>query len=83
MILNKRKVRKISCEEAVKRLFVYIDNYLHGNAKDELEQHLEVCRDCFEKAKFQKQFKMRMRKLKVEVPTPVLKKRVERILEAI
>jgi hypothetical protein len=82
-MVGKKKVRRINCEEAVRRLFVYIDDYLHGKVKDELEQHLEVCRDCFEKARFQKQFKMRMRQLKSEVPTLVLRKKVERILEAI
>src|SRR5438477_642260 len=40
-------IRTINCEEALRRLFDYIDAELAGAPQREMEQHLERCRSCF------------------------------------
>ena len=49
--------RVIDCEEALRRLFEYLDAELHGDPHREMEQHLERCRSCFSRAEFEKRLK--------------------------
>ena len=42
-------IKDIDCEEAIKRLMDYIDDYLKTNHKTELEKHLESCRSCMDR----------------------------------
>ena len=44
----------IDCEEALRRLFEYLDAELHGEPQREMEQHLERCRSCFSRVEFEK-----------------------------
>lgn len=47
----------INCEEAAKRFNDFIDNYLRGKSKAELEHHVANCRHCFERMEFEKLLK--------------------------
>ncbi len=42
----------LSCGEAVRRFFAYLDRALAGEPLDALEAHLEACLDCCEKLEF-------------------------------
>lgn len=44
--------RPLSCEEAVRRFFAYLDRALAGESAEALEAHLESCLDCCEKLEF-------------------------------
>jgi len=44
----------IDCEEALKRLFDYIDNELHAHRHSEMEDHLSKCRSCYSRLEFEK-----------------------------
>lgn len=48
-------MRPISCEEAVRALFAYLDRALSGEPLDALEMHLRRCLDCCERLEFSKQ----------------------------
>jgi putative zinc finger protein len=48
------EVRTIDCEEALRRLFDYIDTELAGEPQREMEHHLERCRSCFSRLEFEK-----------------------------
>src|SRR5439155_24359279 len=51
-IMNQARV--IDCEEALRRLFEYLDAELHGELEREMAQHLERCRSCFSRVEFEK-----------------------------
>ena len=51
------EVRVIDCEEALRRLFEYLDAELHGESQREMDQHLERCRSCFSRVEFEKRLK--------------------------
>lgn len=72
--------RVIGCDEALKRIFDYIDNHLQGESRAELEQHLEMCRHCFDRVEFEKRLKSRLRNLEFENPSDRLTDRVKKIL---
>ena len=48
-------IRTMSCEEAVRALFAYLDRALSGEPLDALEAHLRHCLDCCEKLEFSRQ----------------------------
>lgn len=47
-------IKPINCEEALKRLFEYIDHELHSHQHDEMEEHLSRCRSCYSRLEFEK-----------------------------
>lgn len=79
---NKEETSLISCEEAMERMFEYIDGVLAGIPHSELEHHIETCRGCLKKLDFQLKLKKRLSAVK---PAPVSRKlaeRLNRILES-
>jgi anti-sigma factor (TIGR02949 family) len=44
--------RPLSCDEAVKQFFAYLDRALSGEPMEALEAHLEACLDCCERLEF-------------------------------
>jgi len=56
-------IKDIDCEEAIKRLMDYIDDYLKTNRKTELEKHLASCRSCMDRYEFQKKIKTKISSL--------------------
>lgn len=44
--------RPLSCNEAVKQFFAYLDRALAGEPLEALEAHLEACLDCCEELEF-------------------------------
>ncbi|MEW6061758.1 MAG: zf-HC2 domain-containing protein [Bacteroidota bacterium] len=77
---QKNSIQKISCEEAIQRIFPYIDDNLRGTSLVELEHHLEACRHCFDRVEFEKLLKSRLRHLKIEVQPERLQKRIEELI---
>ncbi|MEX2117916.1 MAG: zf-HC2 domain-containing protein [Bacteroidota bacterium] len=81
MKTNDRKtVETISCEQAIKLVFNYIDDELRGKRRGELEHHLETCRHCFDRVEFEKLLKSRLRQLKVGGNSKNLRSRIDALL---
>jgi anti-sigma factor (TIGR02949 family) len=47
--------KNLSCEEAVRAFFGYLDRALSGEPLDALERHLRDCLDCCERLEFSRQ----------------------------
>lgn len=75
-------VKKIDCEQSIKRVFDYIDGYLKNNKRLEVEKHIETCRHCFERYEFEKLLKKRLRTSKTDSPSGELRKRIQEVLES-
>jgi mycothiol system anti-sigma-R factor len=46
------RIDPVSCEEAFRELFAYLDRALSGEPLEALEDHLATCYDCCEKLEF-------------------------------
>lgn len=44
------------CEEALERLFEYLDGELEETEVERIEEHLEICRKCYPRAQFERSF---------------------------
>lgn len=59
----------ITCEEAISRLFEYLDGELDSADKESIEHHLEVCRNCFGRAEFERRLRAKLTEAaEVEAP---------------
>jgi anti-sigma factor (TIGR02949 family) len=75
-------VRTINCEEALRRLFEYIDAELAGEPQREMEHHLERCRSCFSRLEFEKRLKVHTAELGQEAVSEDLEQRVRGLLDS-
>ena len=75
-------IRPIDCEEALRRLFEYLDAELDGEPQLAMEQHLERCRTCFSRLEFEKRLKAHIGDLGSEPVPPEIEQRIRRALES-
>jgi mycothiol system anti-sigma-R factor len=47
-----KDVKRLSCDEAVRQFFAYLDRALEGEDLPALENHLAACLNCCEKLEF-------------------------------
>lgn len=74
------ETKDINCDEALKRLFAYLDRELDAHAHREMEQHLTRCRSCFSRTEFEKRLKERLRETGRETAAPEFAARIRRLL---
>ena len=75
-------VRTISCEEALRRLFDYLDAELSGEPQREMQHHLDLCRNCFSRLEFERRLKAHTADLGHEPVGDDLERRVRAMLES-
>ena len=49
--------RPISCQEALERLYEYLDGELTAKNAAEVRQHVEICQACYPQVKFTTEFR--------------------------
>ena len=73
----------ISCEDAQRRFFAYLDRALAGEDIEALEAHLEACLDCCDRLGFSRRFDSFVRSRLGEATLPPgIEERVRRALAA-
>lgn len=72
--------REISCEEALKRMFEYIDRELHATRHDEMERHLAACRSCYSRLEFEQRLQQHIRKAGREMASDALQARIRYLI---
>ena len=72
----------INCEEALKRLFEFIDHELADDDRDGLERHLRACRSCFSRVEFELQLKDKLRALVPDDPPHTLHHRIKTLIDS-
>lgn len=60
----------LSCEQAVKLFFAYLDRALSGEPLEDLEAHMETCLSCCDKLAFSRQLDAFVKTRFVEVAVP-------------
>ena len=74
--------RTINCEEALRRLFDYLDAELAGVPQREMDEHLQRCRSCFSRLEFEKRLKAHTAELGHEPVTEDLEQRIRALLDS-
>lgn len=73
--------RSITCEEALRELYAYLDRELDPPSQAAIEQHLRVCRACFSRAEFERRLKERLRATHSAKAPAALQARLRKVLE--
>lgn len=73
--------RRLSCEEALRRLTAYLDEALAGEELEALEEHVDACLDCCEKLEFARKMDQVVKRRLSEAPLPEgIEERIRRML---
>ena len=74
----------LSCEQAVKLLFAYLDRALAGEPLEDLEVHMETCLSCCDKLAFSRQLDAFIKTRFADVVVPAeLESRVRQALDRV
>jgi anti-sigma factor (TIGR02949 family) len=79
---NEPSVKDINCDEAIKRLMDFLDDYLNHQRKSELEKHLASCSSCMNRYEFQKNLKTKISSL-ADQSDPSLSKRLKKLFDSV
>ena len=79
---NESSSKDINCDEAIKRLMDYLDDYLKHQRKSELEMHLASCSSCMNRFEFQKSLKTKISSL-ADQSDPSLANRLKKLLSSV
>ena len=71
----------ISCENVVERLFDYLDREVDSDTIAEIEQHLERCHDCFNRAEFERKLRERIARSAQQKAPERLRRRIREIID--
>lgn len=72
---------EIDCEQALTRIFDFIDHELEGHECEALERHLQECKSCFSRADFERRLKGKVADLHEERPNPAVAARIAGLLK--
>jgi mycothiol system anti-sigma-R factor len=64
----------MTCEEAVRKLYEYLDKELDQEAADQLDKHLELCKSCCDHFEFERRVKSLIQDRCVDQKAPQLLK---------
>jgi anti-sigma factor (TIGR02949 family) len=70
-----------SCEEALEKLFAYLDHELGEHEREAMDAHLSDCRGCYSRAEFEKQLKKKLIESARETAPSELQQRIRKILQ--
>lgn len=70
------------CEQALQRLFDFLDHELADEERDAMQRHLHTCRSCYARADFEQRLKGKLATLREQVPTPSAQQRIRRLLDS-
>lgn len=72
---------RITCEEVIELIFIYLDRELDRETSLRIDRHLESCRDCFSRAEFERRLRERFDEAVDEKAPNRLKQRVRGLLD--
>lgn len=73
----------ISCTDAVRQLWDFVENDLEVDEREQIEEHLEFCRRCCGEVEFAEELRSFMaRRPTIDIPSPVLD-RFEKLIDSL
>ncbi len=62
--------RIITCNEAMSKLYDYLDSELDDISEEEINRHVHDCRECFSRFDFEKRLRAKVQNLEEETTPP-------------
>jgi len=77
-----KEKQTIDCEQALARIFEFIDHELDAAEQEAMQEHLHTCKSCFSRAEFERRLKQKLTGLRDEAE-PAAKSRIERLIKSL
>ncbi|HEY5636363.1 MAG TPA: zf-HC2 domain-containing protein [Burkholderiales bacterium] len=74
--------KPIDCEQALARIFEYIDHELHAHERAAMQAHLHTCKSCFSRAEFERRLKQKVATLRAGA-MPEAQARLEKLIKSL
>ncbi len=71
----------ISCEEALKHVFDYLDHTLAEDQHCEIDHHMSVCRSCYSRVEFERRLKNHLREVGKRSTPRTLQTRIRQMIK--
>jgi anti-sigma factor (TIGR02949 family) len=71
----------MDCEQALRRIFEYIDEELDDERREAMQRHFHACRGCFSRMEFERRLKDRVGELREGEASPELQARIRGLLK--
>lgn len=73
----------VTCQEALERLFEYLDGELEGVTEEQVAAHFRMCQRCYPRLKFEETFQKVVRRVrKGQEPPEEVRRKVLQVLES-
>ena len=72
---------EIDCEQALRKIFQFIDHELGGSEREAMQRHLHTCKSCFSRAEFERRLKGKVGELREKQEVPKVRRRISRLLK--
>jgi anti-sigma factor (TIGR02949 family) len=76
------KKQTIDCEQALARIFEFVDHELNAHERAAMQEHLHTCKSCFSRAEFERRLKRKLTGLRDEAD-PAAKTRIEKLIKSL
>lgn len=77
---NQTHSKRITCNEALSLIALYLDEQASDNERTALQEHFETCRHCFDRAEFERLLRERVKRLQPQGASDRLRKRIDSLL---
>lgn len=74
--------QELTCEQALRHLFEFIDHELEPAERDAMQHHLSTCRSCYSRMDFERRLKQKLGELRRDEPLQDASERMKRLLES-
>jgi anti-sigma factor (TIGR02949 family) len=72
----------LDCEEALRRLFEFLDHELAPEERDAMQRHLQTCRSCYSRSEFERRLKAKLHELRQDDAPIDPQERIRRLLQS-
>lgn len=76
------EIPPMDCEQALARVFEFIDHELNARERDAMQTHLHTCKSCFSRAEFERRLKVKLTRLR-EHAEPGAQARIEKLIKSL
>lgn len=74
--------KQLNCQQALHRLFEFLDHELDPEEREAVQHHLSTCRSCFSRAEFERRLKLKVHDLPLDEQVGDAGERIKRLLES-
>ena len=71
----------IGCEQALKRLFEFLDRELSDREGGDVDRHLRTCRSCYSRMEFERRLKERLAALSADEVPAASRERIRALIK--